>query len=117
MLGFIAAAAPFAAGFAATLVVGWVFVIGGVVRIVSSLRHRGPGYVWSLIAGVIAVLAGGLLIGLPLAGLIMLTIIVGAYFLAHAVTSFFLAAAVGKGGQRPLSADRRRSSPTWCSAR
>ena len=102
ILGLIAAAAPLAAGFAATLVIGWVFVIGGVIRAISSLRHRGPGWVWSLVSGIIAIVAGVLLLGLPLAGLLTLTIVVGAYFLVHALMSFFLAFSMGRYAGRTV---------------
>src|SRR5579864_3657660 len=62
-LGFAAIGIPFLAGLAATIYLGWVFVIGGIVGLVATLRARqAPGFGWALLSAVLALVAGGFLL-------------------------------------------------------
>jgi uncharacterized membrane protein HdeD (DUF308 family) len=50
-----------------------------------------PGFWWSLISAALAVLAGGILLARPVQGVLTLTIVVGAYFLAEGVATIMYA--------------------------
>jgi uncharacterized membrane protein HdeD (DUF308 family) len=101
-LGLIAVTAPLVASLAVTLVVGWVYMFAGGIRVVSAITHRGPSWGWSLLLGCLALAAGLILLLRPLAGLISLTIILGAFFFADAALSFVLAATVGRRSGRAV---------------
>jgi uncharacterized membrane protein HdeD (DUF308 family) len=94
VLGAAAIALPPIAGLAVTLVVGWLFVIGGVVGLVATLRARhAPGFVWALLSAILAIVAGGVLLWDPWAGLITLTYVLIAFFLVDGVLMIALAVA------------------------
>ena len=50
-----------------------------------------PGFWWSLFSAALAVLAGGILLAKPAQGILTLTIVVGAYFLAEGVVTIMYA--------------------------
>jgi uncharacterized membrane protein HdeD (DUF308 family) len=50
-----------------------------------------PGYWWSLISAALAVLAGIILLARPMQGVLTLTIVVGAYFLAEGIATIMYA--------------------------
>ena len=50
-----------------------------------------PGFWWSLISAVLAVVAGMILLAQPVQGTLTLTIVVGAYFLAEGVATIMYA--------------------------
>ena len=50
-----------------------------------------PGFWWSLISAALAVLAGMILLARPVQGVLTLTIVVGAYFLAEGVATIMYA--------------------------
>ncbi len=102
VLAVLAVLAPFIASLAVTTIVGWIYMFAGGIRIVSSLTHRGHAWGWSLLIGALALLAGLFLLLWPLAGLVTLTIVLGAYFFADAIASFVLAATLGRHAGRGL---------------
>jgi uncharacterized membrane protein HdeD (DUF308 family) len=63
--------------------------IGGLI--VTYWARNMPGFWWSLISAALAVLAGGILLARPMQGVLTLTIVVGAYFLAEGVASIMYA--------------------------
>lgn len=86
LLGVAAILLPPIAGLAITILVGWLFLIGGVVGIVASLSARhAPGFGWSLLSAIVALLAGGVLLWNPLQGLLTLTYVLIAYFIVDGV--------------------------------
>lgn len=94
VLGAAAMAIPALAGLAATIWLGWVFVIGGFVGLLSTLRARqAPGFGWSLLSALLALAAGGLLLWNPLRGLVTLTYVLIAFFVVDGVATIFLAIA------------------------
>jgi uncharacterized membrane protein HdeD (DUF308 family) len=94
ILGLGAIIVPQVAGVAATIFLGWMFLISGVFGLfVSYWARETPGFWWSLISAALAVLAGGLLLARPMQGVLTLTIVVGAYFLAEGVTTIMYALA------------------------
>ncbi len=94
VLGMAAILVPPIAGLAATIFLGWLFLIGGIVGLVATLRARdAPGFGWSLLSAVVALLAGGVLLWNPLQGLLTLTYVLIAYFIVDGVLMIIFAIA------------------------
>ena len=92
ILGIAAMIAPPLAGLAITLILGWMFLISGIGGLIATWWGRNmPGFWWSLISAALAVLAGGVLLARPVQGVLTLTVVVGAYFLAEGVISIMYA--------------------------
>ncbi|WP_063800504.1 HdeD family acid-resistance protein [Bradyrhizobium lablabi] len=92
LLGLAAMIVPPLASLAVTIFLGWMFLIGGVAGLfVTYLSRQMPGFWWSLFSAALAVLAGGVLLARPMQGILTLTIIVGAYFLAEGVVTIMYA--------------------------
>src|SRR5580704_1893861 len=63
ILGMAAILVPVIATLAFTIVIGWLFLISGVVGLFTTFYMRNaPGFWWSLFSAVIAILAGFVLI-------------------------------------------------------
>ena len=92
LLGLAAMILPPLASLAVTIFLGWMFLISGVVGLFATYWARQmPGFWWSLFSAALAVLAGGILIANPAQGILTLTIVVGAYFLAEGVVTIMYA--------------------------
>jgi uncharacterized membrane protein HdeD (DUF308 family) len=92
ILGVAAMIVPPLASLAVTIFLGWMFLISGIGGLFATWWARNmPGFWWSLISAALAVLAGGVLLARPVQGVLTLTIVVGAYFLAEGVTSIMYA--------------------------
>jgi uncharacterized membrane protein HdeD (DUF308 family) len=86
LLGIAAILLPPVAGLAITILVGWLLLIGGIVGLVATLGARhAPGFGWSLLSAIVALLAGGVLLWNPLQGLLTLTYVLVAYFIVDGV--------------------------------
>jgi uncharacterized membrane protein HdeD (DUF308 family) len=67
-------------------------LISGIAGLVVTFWARQmPGFWWSLISAALAVLAGLILLARPMQGVLTLTIVVGAYFLAEGVATIMYA--------------------------
>jgi uncharacterized membrane protein HdeD (DUF308 family) len=100
LLGVVAVLTPFVAGVAATLFVGWLFLLAGVTGLVFTYQERAaPGFWWALISSAVGVLAGLSLLFNPILGLVSLTVVLIAYFLIDGVLTIILA--LGYRGQAP----------------
>jgi uncharacterized membrane protein HdeD (DUF308 family) len=94
VLGFAAIIVPPIAGLFATVVFGWLFLITGIMGLVTTLRAReAPGFGWSLLSALVAVIAGGILLWNPLQGLVTLTYVLTAFFIADGILVIILAIA------------------------
>jgi uncharacterized membrane protein HdeD (DUF308 family) len=92
VLGIAAMIVPPLASLAITIFLGWMFLISGIGGLFVTFWARNmPGFWWSLISAALAVLAGGVLLARPMQGVLTLTIVIGAYFLAEGVTSIMYA--------------------------
>jgi uncharacterized membrane protein HdeD (DUF308 family) len=92
ILGLAAMIVPPLASLAVTIFLGWMFLVSGVAGLVLSFWARAmPGFWWSLISAALAVLAGGILLARPMQGVLTLTIVIGAYFLAEGVATIMYA--------------------------
>lgn len=80
--GVLALANPMAATFAATVLAGWVFTLLGALQVVQAFRVTGwPGFIWSMLFGILVLAVGLSLIFNPLAGMVSLTLLVAVLFL------------------------------------
>jgi len=92
VLGAAAIVVPPLAGIATTIFLGWLFLIGGIIGLIATFRVReAPGFAWSLLSALVAVIAGGVLLWNPLAGLVTLTYVLIAFFIADGVLIIILA--------------------------
>src|SRR5580704_710858 len=92
ILGLAAIALPPIAGLATTIVLGWLFLFGGIVGLVATFNQRNaPGFWWALLSAAIAVLAGGILLSNPAGGVATLTYVLIAFFLIDGVLIIVLA--------------------------
>jgi uncharacterized membrane protein HdeD (DUF308 family) len=92
VLGLAAIILPPLAGLAVTIFLGWMFLISGIAGLfVTFWARQMPGFWWSLISAALAVAVGLILLARPVQGVLTLTIVVGAYFLAEGVTSIMYA--------------------------
>jgi uncharacterized membrane protein HdeD (DUF308 family) len=88
ILGLAAMIVPPLASLAVTIFLGWMFLVSGAMGLVVTYWARAmPGFWWSLISAALAVLAGLILLSRPMQGVLTLTIIVGAYFVAEGVAT------------------------------
>jgi uncharacterized membrane protein HdeD (DUF308 family) len=82
---------PVAGSLAVTFVTGGVFLALGVVETIAAIQMRGSqGFLWKLVVALATVLTGVLLLANPLAGMVALTIVVGAAFGAMGVAKIIL---------------------------
>src|ERR1700752_1052196 len=92
ILGIAAVIVPQVASLAVTILLGWLFLISGIGGLIVTFWAREmPGFWWSLISAALAVLAGLVLLAGPMQGVLTLTIVVGAYFLAEGVATVLYA--------------------------
>jgi uncharacterized membrane protein HdeD (DUF308 family) len=92
IFGLGAIIVPPIASLAVTILLGWMFLVSGIIGLALTFwaRHM-PGFWWSLISAALAVLAGIVLLARPAQGTLTLTIIFGAYFLAEGVATIMYA--------------------------
>jgi len=92
VLGFLAVVEPNVATLAVSIFVGWLFFIGGIFRALSLWRSRAiPGFAWSLLTALLAIVFGLILIFRPLTGALTLTMILVAFFILEGITAIVLA--------------------------
>ena len=88
VLGAAAIALPPIATLAFTIVLGWLFLLSGVMGLITTFWMRqAPGFWWSLVSAALAVLVGGWLLAMPLSGAISLTFLLVAFFIIEGVAS------------------------------
>ena len=92
VLGVLAIIIPPIATIAVTIFLGWLFLISGVVGLVTTFwaRHA-PGFWWSLLSAVLAIAAGIVLLGWPVPGAVSLTLLLIAFFIIEGVLSILYA--------------------------
>jgi len=92
ILGLAAMIAPPLAGLAVTIFLGWMFLISGIAGLALTFWARPmPGFWWSLVSAILAIGAGVILLAKPVQGVLTVTIVVGAYFLAEGVATIMYA--------------------------
>ena len=92
LLGLMAIIVPPLAGVVATVFLGWLFLIAGIVGLAATFRaRRAPGFGWALLSGLAAVIAGGVLLWNPFRGLETLTYVMIAFFIVDGILIIVLA--------------------------
>jgi uncharacterized membrane protein HdeD (DUF308 family) len=92
VIGFAAIAFPFLSTIAAKIMLGWLFLIGGVMLILHAFSAQAwHGFPWNLLIGILYVVAGGYLAFFPLMGLLTLAILLVILFLAEGVFEIIMA--------------------------
>ena len=92
LLGVAAIAVPWIATLAFTLVLGWLFLISGIVGLVTTFWMRGmPGFWWSLFSAIIAIAAGIILLTSPVSGALSLTFVLIAFFVIEGILTIMYA--------------------------
>jgi len=90
--GLAAIAFPFLSTIAAKIMLGWLFLIGGVVMILHAFNAPGwKGFIWELLIGILYLVAGAYLSFFPLTGLVTLAILLAALFIAEGVAEVIMA--------------------------
>jgi len=90
--GLAAIAFPFVSGIAAKVVLGWLFLIGGVMMIVHAFQAPAwSGFLWEVLIGLLYVVVGGYLAFFPIAGLLTLTVVIAALFIAEGIFESIMA--------------------------
>jgi uncharacterized membrane protein HdeD (DUF308 family) len=92
ILGVIALALPPVATLGLTIVFGWLFLVSGVMGLITTFwaRHA-PGFGWSLVSAVLGIGAGLILLARPVSGAVSLTVLLIAFFVAEGVASVMYA--------------------------
>jgi len=92
ILGLIAILLPPLATITITILIGWLFLISGIVGLVTTFMMRqAPGFWWSLLSGLIGVAAGVVLLLWPISGALSLTLLLSAFFIVEGVASIMYA--------------------------
>jgi uncharacterized membrane protein HdeD (DUF308 family) len=86
ILGLLAAAAPFMATLVVETFAGWLFLTSGFVGLAALFTTRNvPGFMWTLLSAVLAILIGVFLVWRPLVGVATLTLALAAFFAVHGI--------------------------------
>jgi len=92
VLGVLAIVVPVLATLAVAIFIGWLFLISGVVGLVTTFwaRHA-PGFWWSLLSAVLGIAAGLVLLAWPVSGAVSLTLLLIVFFIIEGVVSIMYA--------------------------
>ncbi len=92
VLGATAIALPLLATLAVTIFLGWLILLSGVVGMVTTLwARRAPGFWWSLLSAILAVVVGVLLLARPISGALTLTVLLVAFFVVEGAATIMFA--------------------------
>lgn len=92
VLGMIAVAVPNISTLEIELLLGWLLIVGGFLRVVTIFRRRHmPGFWWSMLNGVLSMALGLVLIARPGTGVITLTFVMTVFFVVEGIAAIFIA--------------------------
>lgn len=92
VLGAAAVVVPPLATLAVAIFLGWLLLISGIVGLITTFWMRNaPGFWWSLLSAVVAIVAGALLVGWPVSGAVSLTLLLTVFFVMEGVASIMFA--------------------------
>lgn len=87
LLGIAAVIWPQISSLAVNVYVGWLFLLSGVVGLATMFfAPNASGFLWSLLTGALALFVGVLLLWHPVAGVVSLTLVLVAFFIAEGVS-------------------------------
>src|ERR1700680_576669 len=91
-LGLLAIVLPPIATLAVEILFGWLFLISGLVGLITTFWMRqAPGFWWALLSAVLGIAAGIVLLAWPLSGVLTLTLILIVFFTIEGVASIMYA--------------------------
>jgi uncharacterized membrane protein HdeD (DUF308 family) len=92
ILGLAAIVIPRIATLTVEILFGWLFLISGLVGLITSfwMRHA-PGFWWSLVSAILGIAVGIVLLSRPLSGVLSLTLVLIAFFVIESVASIMFA--------------------------
>jgi uncharacterized membrane protein HdeD (DUF308 family) len=92
VLGATAIFIPPFATLAITIIFGWVFLVSGVVGLITTfyMRHA-PGFWWSLLSAAVGILVGGMLLARPVTGALSLTLVLIGFFVIEGIVTIMFA--------------------------
>jgi len=92
LLGAAAIVLPVVATLAFTLIIGWLFLISGIVGLITTFWMRNaPGFWWALLSAAIALAAGIVLMLWPISGTLSLTLVLIAFFVVEGIATLMYA--------------------------
>jgi uncharacterized membrane protein HdeD (DUF308 family) len=92
VLGLLAIVVPAVATLAVAILVGWLFLISGIMGLISTFWMRqAPGFWWSLLSAVLGIVAGLVLLAWPVSGAISLTYVLIAFFVIEGIATIMFA--------------------------
>ena len=101
VLGMAAIALPLVAAVAIEVLLGWILLMSGIVKIVHSFRAMSSGKcLLRLLGGAFYLVAGGILLAYPLQGVLTLTMVLIFLFILEGIIKLTVAL-------------RLRSTPNW----
>ena len=84
--GLAAIAFPLLGTIAVKIMLGWLFLVGGVLMIMHAFQAPGwQGFLWELLVGILYAVAGAYLAFFPLTGLLTLAILLAVMFIIEGV--------------------------------
>ncbi len=92
VLGAAAVIVPQVATLAVAILIGWLFLVSGVVGLITTFWLReAPGFWWSLASAVLALVVGAMLIASPVRAAVSLTLLLTVFFVMEGVASIMFA--------------------------
>ena len=93
--GLAAIAFPLMGTIAAKILLGWLFLIGGVMMIMHAFQAPGwQGFLWELLIGILYAFAGAYLAFFPFTGLITLALVLSVLFIIEGIFEVIMAVRV-----------------------
>ena len=90
--GAIAIIVPGAAALAVTVLLGWLFLLSGILGLVTTIWMRQlPGFWWALLSALLAIATGAALLWWPFGGVLSLTLGLAIFFLIEGAVSIMYA--------------------------
>jgi uncharacterized membrane protein HdeD (DUF308 family) len=92
ILGLLAFLLPPLATLSVTIILGWLFVVSGMMGLMTTFWLRqAPGFWWSLISALLGVVAGVVLLARPASGAISLTLLLIVFFVIEGAATIMYA--------------------------
>jgi uncharacterized membrane protein HdeD (DUF308 family) len=92
LLGLAAILVPLVATLALTIIIGWIFLVSGIMGLITTFWARqAPGFWWALISAIIGIAAGIVLLLWPVSGSVSLTLVLIAFFVIEGIASIMYA--------------------------
>jgi uncharacterized membrane protein HdeD (DUF308 family) len=92
ILGFVSIGVPFLVGAATAFYVGFLLIADGIIELAGVFKAKGWGAgVAGFLVSVVSIAGGAAIIANPFYGLVLLTLVLAAYFVVHGAGLFFLA--------------------------